>query len=158
VYQLPGRMTPPSKARAARVAAGWLTQVVAVPATHYLQAAQTGWKFQMHNRMWADDNVYATQNGGSYKFIVEPQEKLAIPDEQALWDDLMSNKTQHGIPLHVYEQDWMYNEWQGLNATRQSPTLSRQWLMQVNPGQPQQHTGTDDRASACVIGHHPCRV
>ena len=97
-------------------------------------AEKTGWKFQMHNRMWADDNIYATQNGGKYKFIVEPSKKLAIPDEQALWDDLMSNKTEHGIPLHVYEQDWMYNEWQGLNATRQSPTLSRQWLMQMGAG------------------------
>jgi hypothetical protein len=29
-------------------------------------AEKTGWKFQMHNRMWADNNVYATQNGGKY--------------------------------------------------------------------------------------------
>ena len=36
-------------------------------------AEKSGWKFQMHNRMWSDDNVYATQNGGKYKFIVEPQ-------------------------------------------------------------------------------------
>ena len=58
--------------------------------------------------MWADNNVYATQNGGKYKFLVEPDVKLAIPDDQSLWDDLMSNKTEHGIPLSVYEQDWMY--------------------------------------------------
>ena len=41
----------------------------------------------------------------------------------------MSNKTLNGIPLHVYERDWMYNEWQGMNETRTSPTLSRDWLM-----------------------------
>eukprot|EP01050_Picozoa_sp_SAG11_P016879 SAG11_NODE_2359_length_3464_cov_2.039525_3_plen_99_part_00 len=72
--------------------------------------------------MWADDNVYSTENGGKYKFIEERDVKLAIPDGQSLWDDLMSNKTEHGIPLHVYEQDWMYNEWQVRNkATRFMP-------------------------------------
>lgn len=34
----------------------------------------------------------------------------------------------------VYEQDWMYNEWQGLNSTRTSPTLSRRWLKQMGAG------------------------
>ncbi|KAH8063027.1 hypothetical protein JL722_2182 [Aureococcus anophagefferens] len=29
----------------------------------------TGWKFQLHNRMWSADNVYAKQNGGSYDFL-----------------------------------------------------------------------------------------
>ena len=36
----------------------------------------------------------------------------AIPTDQTLWDDLMLNKTSAGVPLRVYEQDWMYNEWQ----------------------------------------------
>ena len=35
-------------------------------------AEKTGWKFQMHNRRWSEDNVYAKQNGGNYE--------LAIPD------------------------------------------------------------------------------
>ena len=43
-------------------------------------AEKSGWKFQMHNRMWSDDNVYATQNGGKYKFIVEPQVTERIAD------------------------------------------------------------------------------
>ena len=43
-------------------------------------AEKSGWKFQMHNRMWSDDNIYATQNGGKYKFIVEPQVGERIPD------------------------------------------------------------------------------
>ena len=83
-------------------------------------AKKTDWKFQMHNRMWSDDNIYATQNGGKYKFFVEPQAPrgsgqksgpgesgLSIPDDQHLWDDLMSNKTENEIPLVVYEQDWV---------------------------------------------------
>ena len=35
-------------------------------------AEKTGWKFQMHNRMWPEENVYAKQNGGNCE--------LAIPD------------------------------------------------------------------------------
>ena len=26
---------------------------------------------------------------------------LSIPDDQKLWDDLMTNKTEHGVPLVV---------------------------------------------------------
>lgn len=73
-------------------------------------AKTTGWKFQMHNRMWSDNNVYARQNGGNYDFVVEPlpgpdastdktdvmadsaapgESGLAIPDDQDLWDDLI---------------------------------------------------------------------
>jgi len=33
-------------------------------------------KFQMHNRFWADDNVYAEENGGKYKFMVEHEVRL----------------------------------------------------------------------------------
>ena len=86
-------------------------------------AKNTGWKFQMHNRMWSDNNIYAKENGGKYGFIVEPlpddgpadqgESGLAIPTDQLLWDDLISNKTEHGVPMAVYEQDWMYNEWEG---------------------------------------------
>ena len=58
-------------------------------------AKKTGWKFQMHNRYWSDDNVYATQNGGKYEFVIDrsPGSKMAIPTQQKLWDDLMTNKT-----------------------------------------------------------------
>lgn len=52
--------------------------------------------------MWSADNVYAKQNGGAYDFIVES--KLAIPNEQRLWDDLMMNASKWGMV--VYEQDW----------------------------------------------------
>jgi hypothetical protein len=101
-----------------------------------------GWKFQMHNRHWSDDNVYAKENGGGYDFLLDPQSSpkddkhsgMALPLEQELWDDLMSNKTAGGIPLSVYEQDWLYNEWQGIGDLRASPTLARDWLVQMGTG------------------------
>jgi hypothetical protein len=52
-----------------------------------------------HNRYWAIDNVYASQNGGEYDFVVEkkgdPSDKqgrfknFAWPTEQRFWDDIM---------------------------------------------------------------------
>ena len=76
------------------------------------------------------DTDYAAQNGGGYDFIVE--EAMAIPTEQRFWDDLMHNGTAWG--LAVYEQDWLYNEFEGLNATQQNVTLGRDWLMQMGAG------------------------
>ncbi len=29
----------------------------------------------------------------------------------------IANKTERGIPLAVYEQDWLYNEWEGKLST-----------------------------------------
>ena len=86
--------------------------------------------FYMHNRMWAAENVYARSNGGDYDFIVEPTNQLAIPIEQRFWDDLLRNaSTEWG--MLVYEQDWMYNEAEGLNSTRESATLTDLWLTQM---------------------------
>ena len=114
-------------------------------------ADKTGWKFQMHSRHWSPDNVYSKVNGGQYKFLTElcstgecpggssETVGMAMPLEQKFWDDLISNKTENGIPLAVYEQDWLYNEWQGLAAVRASPTLARQWLMQMGKGAAKQN-------------------
>ena len=62
-----------------------------------------------------------------------------MPLEQQLWDDLISNKTENGIPLAVYEQDWLYNEWEGLAGVRGSPTLARDWLIQMASGAAKQN-------------------
>lgn len=61
----------------------------------------TGWPFQLHNRYWATDNIYAKQNGGTYDFIVEQSEGYAIPTDQQLWDDLMANATLTGMETYV---------------------------------------------------------
>ena len=90
--------------------------------------ARTGWNIMAHNRYWAPDTVYARQNGGDYDFIVG--EKMAIPVEQRFWDDLIGNATVQW-DLKVYEQDWLYNEFEGLNETLQDAALGRTWLLQM---------------------------
>ena len=52
--------------------------------------SKTGLKVVAHNRYWATDNVYATQNGGSYNFIVENGTKRALPQDDNFWMDLFS--------------------------------------------------------------------
>ena len=89
---------------------------------------QLGVPFFMHNRMWSSETIYASQNGGAYEFDVEVANSLAIPLSQVFWDDLLANNTPY---LLVYEQDWMYNEVEGLNATRESATLASLWLTQM---------------------------
>jgi hypothetical protein len=88
---------------------------------------KTGWHITAHNRMWGVENVYAKQNGGKYKWIFEGKE--AVPLEQSFWDDLMAQAKAWG--LYVYEQDWLFTEYVGTNATLESATLPRQWLMQM---------------------------
>jgi hypothetical protein len=85
-----------------------------------------------HNRYWDDATPYAKQNGGQYEFIVEKDNGTAIPTEQAFWDFLMSSSKAWG--LAVYEQDWLHNEWEKMDATLQSATLGREWLLQMGEG------------------------
>ena len=40
----------------------------------------------------------------------------------------------HPFPAQVYEQDWMYNEFLGLNATQTSATLAEDWLREMANG------------------------
>eukprot|EP00051_Salpingoeca_urceolata_P017933 m.248958 g.248958 ORF g.248958 m.248958 type:complete len:817 (+) comp19081_c0_seq6:1182-3632(+) len=89
---------------------------------------QTGWKFQLHNRHWSDNNVYALQNGGDYEFVMQPP--LSVPTTQRFWNDLIANKSNYIV---VYEQDWMYNEFD-LQCIRESPTIPRDWLLQMGKG------------------------
>lgn len=37
-------------------------------------------------RYWAGNTTYAKDNGGSWDFIVEPENQLAIPVEEAFWE------------------------------------------------------------------------
>ena len=87
--------------------------------------------FQMHNRHWAANNVYARQNGGDYEFSIDNTTGLAIPLRQRFWDDLIKNKTG-AEGLIVYEQDWLYTELQGNNLTLQNATMATTWLQQMD--------------------------
>lgn len=88
---------------------------------------KTGWRITAHNRMWSSENVYAKQNGGKYNWLVEGNE--GVPLDQSFWDDLMARSKAWG--LYVYEQDWLFSEYVGTNATLESATLPRKWLMQM---------------------------
>ncbi|KNC53925.1 6 carbohydrate binding protein [Thecamonas trahens ATCC 50062] len=71
---------------------------------------------------------YAQQNGGQYAFAIDATSGMALPLEQVFWDDLMANASAW---LTVYEQDWLYVQTRGMDATRQSATLARDWLLQM---------------------------
>jgi hypothetical protein len=87
-------------------------------------AEELDWRFMLHNREWSADNVYR----GAYDFAVEPP--LALPLTQNFWDDLLRNASDWGMV--VYEQDWLYTEFLGLNATLQSSaTGAKKWLTQM---------------------------
>ena len=50
----------------------------------------------------------------------------------AYMTDLMAGGAAWGMA--VYEQDWMYNEFLGLNATQTSATLAEDWLREMANG------------------------
>lgn len=84
-----------------------------------------------HNRFWSSNTDYAKQNGGSYNFIIHGD--YALPDDTAFWPDLIgSAKSEWG--LYVYEQDWLYTEYEGLSELATDLNLGRQWLMQMGDG------------------------
>ncbi|XP_064616666.1 uncharacterized protein LOC135480695 [Liolophura sinensis] len=91
---------------------------------------KTGWPVSAHNRWWSAKTTYAKQNGGNYDFIVE--ETKAIPTDKNFWTDLLRESRKWG--LITYEQDWLDQEFAGLNATVTSISLGRDWLMQMGEG------------------------
>ena len=90
--------------------------------------AALGLPITAHNRWWSEKTGYAQQNGGQYAFAIDATSGMALPLEQVFWDDLMANASAW---LTVYEQDWLYVQTRGMDATRQSATLARDWLLQM---------------------------
>jgi len=96
---------------------------------------QTGWPFIAHNRWWSNDTTYAKQSGGKWDFYVETQstkytnEAMALPLDQDFWNYLFSTSRQWG--LYTYEQDWLYNEFLGLNLTMEHVDVAETWLTQM---------------------------
>ena len=58
--------------------------------------------------------------------------RTPAPDDQEFWDYLMASSKAWG--MQVYEQDWLHNEWEKMNATLSSATLSTRWLHQMGAG------------------------
>ena len=91
----------------------------------------TGWVYTAHNRMWAADVTYAKQNGGEFDFTIAGG--TSLPMTQKFWMWLIGDSVKWG--LQMYEQDWLYTEFVGVNGTLlRSATLGRQWLMQMDRG------------------------
>jgi hypothetical protein len=96
-----------------------------------------------HNRYWGVDNVYAKQNGGNYDFVIESKgsgagfSDFAWPTEQRFWDDLMYNASKWG--LFMYEQDWLYTEYDNMRYLNYNATAARTWLLQMGSAAARNH-------------------
>jgi len=93
---------------------------------------KTRWPTQLHNRMWSPDTTYAKQNGGKYNFIIDGS-KVAVPDDQQFWNDLIGNKTKEAGAF-MYEQDWLDVEFDQSKSLGESATLGRTWMLQMDGG------------------------
>ena len=95
---------------------------------------KTSWLVQGHNRYWSGETVYATQNGGKYKFLLEESTGGAVPLEQKFWDDFLQ-QPRSAWGLRVYEQDWLWNEFnQYIPAFLESVSMGHTWLQQMANG------------------------
>jgi len=56
----------------------------------------------------------------------------AMPLEQRFWDDLLRNSSEWGLTM--YEQDWLYNEFEGVTRATTDVYLARDWLLQMGRG------------------------
>jgi len=93
----------------------------------------TGWFVQAHNRYWAPDVVYATQNNGQYDFIVDMLNDGAAPTDDSFWGDLLETPASTW-GLRVYEQDWLFNELLYVREMLESTSRARTWLLQMGKG------------------------
>jgi hypothetical protein len=94
----------------------------------------TGWFVQAHNRYWAQDNVYAKENGGLYDFVLDSIKDGGVPIDHSFWSDLFEIPSQTW-GLAVYEQDWLFNEfYEYVSQMMSSITLGRDWLLQMGKG------------------------
>jgi len=93
---------------------------------------KTGWPVVGHNRYWSANTDYAKQNGGQYDFYIDKESEYAVPLTQDFWDMLMETSKKWG--LYTYEQDWLHNEFDTIDAMRTNATLARTWLMQMGAG------------------------
>ncbi|XP_070579108.1 uncharacterized protein [Ptychodera flava] len=85
-----------------------------------------------HNRWWSSSTDYAKVNGGKWNFIVEKDDKFAIPQDAEFWNYLMETSREWGLIL--YEQDWLDNEVEYMHSTVQNITVTRNWLIQMGNG------------------------
>ncbi|XP_046547852.1 uncharacterized protein LOC124257767 isoform X1 [Haliotis rubra] len=83
-----------------------------------------------HSMYWSSNTTYATANGGKYEFVIDGPK--ALPLEERFWTDLLADARKWG--LFVYEQDYLRNEFEGINKLLTDIDLGRQWLTQMGNG------------------------
>ena len=90
---------------------------------------QLGWDVIAHNRYWSSETAYAKENGGEWAFSPREKGRYMVPLEAGFWRWLMKKSRAWG--LNVYEQDWLYNEYENTPALTQNATLARTWLLDM---------------------------
>ena len=83
---------------------------------------------QSDTRYWATDTVYSP----AYQFVIEEENKRALPVSAQFWTDLFRNSTDWG--LAVYEQDWQDRQTVDMTVTHTNFTAARTWLTQMGAG------------------------
>lgn len=81
------------------------------------------------SRQWDWKVLYATQNGGSYNFIIDETSQNSLPNDQRFWNDLIYNATKWG--LSTYEQDWLIRQTLEFTPLLTDVNLGRTWLLQM---------------------------
>ena len=92
-------------------------------------AKRTGWKLVPHIRYHSSSTSYATQNGGTYRFLVD--KSAALPMEQRFWLDLFANRSDWSI--NTLFQDWLSTHYEvgGVTALVEQVGLGEMWLKQM---------------------------
>ncbi|GAB5367539.1 hypothetical protein AAMO2058_001239300 [Amorphochlora amoebiformis] len=87
----------------------------------------TSWPYVAHNRFWSNKTDYAIQNGGQFRFCMD--DKKATPIDPGFWMYLFAYAKKWGV--HVYEQDWLFAQFEENHCTLDSVTTAREWLVQM---------------------------
>ena len=76
--------------------------------------AKSEWPIIGHNRYWSSNTPYAEANGGQWQFSlpVAGSAGYVVPLTFEFWDWLLAKSKAWG--LATYEQDWLYNEFEGV--------------------------------------------
>eukprot|EP01060_Flectonema_neradi_P036317 TRINITY_DN694_c0_g1_i1.p1 TRINITY_DN694_c0_g1~~TRINITY_DN694_c0_g1_i1.p1 ORF type:complete len:723 (+),score=190.92 TRINITY_DN694_c0_g1_i1:41-2209(+) len=90
---------------------------------------ETQWPIIGHNRYWSNNTPYAKANGGDFDFSDGSSNAMVVPLHQEFWDFLLGKSKAWG--LYTYEQDWLYNEFNGVPLLTKNATMARTWLMQM---------------------------
>ncbi|XP_046368556.2 uncharacterized protein LOC124143575 isoform X1 [Haliotis rufescens] len=79
------------------------------------------------NNFWSSDNIYATQNGGTFNFEIEGD--MAIPTDETFWDKIFSESKQWGLATYI--QDNMTEIFRTFPRMQTDLNFGRDWLVKM---------------------------